>query len=205
MILNGFHVTFLVMNWRQIKMQNSTLTCFIAATCWSLVVQENPERGAFVSIRRDRLWNQEKPSCSLARPGVSFKYGQLTNQIVPYDRPTNQIVPFVGEQDISKEQGLAAGVPSPLLPPPPSSNFCRNTCNAGNVASCGACWHQPSDETILFCKVSMFQFRKCFMINGQALPVQSLTSVFPKLLSTDITLATVHFCCLIFWAGFWHY
>ena len=88
-----------------------------------LHVQENPERGAFVSIRRDRLRNQEKPSCSLARPGISFKYGQLTNQIVPYDRPTNQIVPFVGEQDISKEQGLAAGVPSPLLPLPLRPTF----------------------------------------------------------------------------------
>ena len=38
-----------------------------------------------------------------------FKYGQLTNQIVP----------FVGERDISKEQGIAAGVLSPLLPPLP--------------------------------------------------------------------------------------
>ena len=29
---------------------------------------------------------------------------------------TNRIVPFVCERDISKEQGLAAGVLSPLLP-----------------------------------------------------------------------------------------
>ena len=52
-----------------------------------------------------------------------FKHGQLTKQIVPYDRPTNQIVPFVCERDISKEQGLAAGALYLLLPPPPSTNL----------------------------------------------------------------------------------
>ena len=41
-------------------------------TSWSLGVRENPERGAFVNIRQERHRNQEKPSCSLAQPGVSL-------------------------------------------------------------------------------------------------------------------------------------
>ena len=85
-----------------------------------------------------------KRSQQLGEARRQFKYGQLTNQIVLYDRPTDQIVPFVGEQDMSKEQGLAAGVLSPLLPPlppPPSSNFCRNACNAGYeyTGECQSC------------------------------------------------------------------
>ena len=126
-ILNGFRLTFLVMNWRQYKTQNSTFTCFIAATCWSLGVWENPERRVFVNIRQKHLRNQEKPSCSLVQPGVSY---QLTNQIVLQVRQTNQS--DCHERVISKEQGLAAGILSPLLPFP-LSNFCRNACMQANL------------------------------------------------------------------------
>ena len=68
-----------------------------------------------------------------AKNAFEIKRGHLAASRGPAQlRSVNQsdcLVWQTNQSDISKEQGLAAGVLSPLLPS--SSNFCRNAYNAG--------------------------------------------------------------------------
>ena len=123
--------------WRWFNSGDSFVRLYEVKRC--LVWADVTWRDVFEKTSRGErlLYTPRAPSKSreailqLGAARRQFKYGQLTNQI---DRPTNQIFPFAHERDILKEQGLASGVLSPLLPslpPPPSSNFCWNACNAG--------------------------------------------------------------------------